>query len=66
MEEQKYFVSYVAYASGNNKDFFNDIVYIDEAITSELLSKMQEDLVDRVNYGHSTYFAAQIIGLNKI
>jgi len=67
MEEQKYFVGYAAYAYMNNRtDFLNNVVYIDEEITMELVEKMQADLLNVLNEDKDRYYAVQIISLNKI
>jgi len=67
MEEQKYFVGYAAYAYMNNRtDFLNNVVYIDEEITMELVEKMQADLLNVLNEDKDRYYAVKIISLNKI
>lgn len=67
--ERKYFTSYVAYAKYGN-DFFNDIVYIDEEITTALIERIQESLLAKLNDGiqksNNRYCATQIIGITLI
>lgn len=67
-QEQKYFISYVAYLKGGKDAFLNDIVIIDEEINSELLEKIQESLVNKVNEEteNNPYFATQIINIVKL
>jgi len=74
--EKKYFISYVAYAyTGKTEwtvlpnDSFNTIMYIDEEITSKLLEKIQENLVDKLNEvagENKQYYSTQIIFYNEI
>jgi phenylalanyl-tRNA synthetase alpha subunit len=71
--EQKYFIAYVAYRNDcdnkTSKDFFNDIVYIDEEITSDLLDKIQDSLLNKANnyaQSHNVYYATQIINIVKL
>lgn len=62
--KQKYFISYVAYHNYRT-DFFNDIIYIDEEITMELLERMQDSLLNKVKK-HGDYFGTQIINIVKL
>jgi hypothetical protein len=66
--EQKYFISYTAYSENNNINFFNDIIYIDESITSELLEKVEQSFKERLNEKAkiSKYYAIQIVNIVKI
>jgi hypothetical protein len=66
LKELKYFLSYAAYSADNVKDFFNDIVYIDEEIDMKLIESIQDSLLNKMNDGKITYFAVQIISINKI
>ncbi len=66
MQEQKYFISYVAYSKikqESNMDVFNDIIYIKEPITFKLLEEIQSSLVNKLNEGtkNNPYYATQII-----
>jgi len=66
--EQKYFIAYAAYGD-ENPDLFNTIIYIDEEITSDLIEKIQESLVERLNEGTNLkykYYATQIVNIVKI
>lgn len=65
--EQKYFISYIAY-NDNEYVILNDIIYINEEITSELLEQIQESLINRLNKEELQYpyNQAQIINLVKI
>jgi hypothetical protein len=65
--EQKYFISYVAYQKDiDKKDFFNDIIYIDEDITINLIEKIQDSLLKKINDKTESkpFFATQIISMN--
>lgn len=69
-KEQKYFIAYIAYGQNNcdiYKDIFNDIVYIDEEITSDLLSKIEDSLLDKINNTEIIkYFGTQIVNIVKL
>lgn len=64
-KEQKYFISYVAYKD-NRTDFLNDIIYIDEEITIDIIIKVEEDLLNRLKENYDGYFGVQIINLNQL
>jgi hypothetical protein len=70
--EQKYFIAYVAYSNTGDKldkDIFNNIIYIDSEIISELINDIEKSLVDKINSNcksHPLYYATQIININKI
>lgn len=71
MEEIKYFISYAAYSNKNVEvkiDFFNDIIYINEDITTDLINKIQYSLIDKLNEGSNfnSYFATQIINIIRL
>ncbi len=66
--EQKYFVSYMAYTEASNC-IFNDYINTDEEITRELIQKIEDTLIERLNKNEkleSKYFATQIINIIKI
>ena len=68
--EQKYFIAYVAYyevCKWIKEEFFNDIIYIDEEITTKLIQNMQSSLLERLNKETSNpYYGVQIININTI
>lgn len=70
MKEQKYFIAYIAYGCNNHdtyKDIFNDIVYIDEEITSDLLSKIEDSLLVKLNNNEIVkYFGTQVFNIVKL
>jgi len=73
--EQKYFISYAAYAK-SGMDIFNDFICADEPISSELIGKLEVSLVERLNIernkdkdiadSENVYYAAQIINFIKL
>jgi len=68
MQEQKYFISYVGYIEGGGDTFLNDIIFIDEEITSELIQDIQDSLLNKLNEERlsNPYFATQIINIVKL
>lgn len=70
-KEERYFISYVAYAYNNEKDFFNNIVIIDKEISVTLIEEIQDKLLSLLNENKAKkvnriYYATQIIGLTHI
>jgi hypothetical protein len=71
-KEQKYFIAYVAYGklidNSTYKDVLNDILFIDEEITSDLLDKIESSLLEKINSNQYQikYFATQIFNIVKI
>jgi hypothetical protein len=71
-KEQKYFIAYVAYHQKDDKsivkDIFNDVIHIDEDITPDLLSNIQDSLLIKINNTefNTKYYATQIFNIVKI
>ena len=65
--EQKYFVSYAGYTEAS-MCIFNDYINTNEEITRELIQKIEDTLIERLNNEkpESKYFATQIINIIKI
>lgn len=63
--EKKYFMSYVAYEEGEMRHplFLNEIMYIDEDITSQLIADIQDNLSLRVGEESKKKYYTQIINL---
>lgn len=66
--EQKYFISYAAYGNLGSFDLLNTIIYINEEITQELISSIEDSIVKKLNKNtqNNPYFAVQIINFIKL
>jgi excinuclease UvrABC helicase subunit UvrB len=69
VEEKKYFISYAAYYQPEGKyDIFNDLIYINNKITRDVLDEIQKMMIEKLNKNtkNNPYYVAQVISVFEI